>query len=446
MPPRGTQMFPLEVTQLSTRFDPAEPQQPEPGPDADITRREALEGLAGTVGAVIVATMPVAAIAQATTQVAAAPSVTPARLMGTPTSAVGTRSPFSVPGARTPTGALAGSSLTPLQSLSGTITPADLHFERHHAGVPAIDPATHHLVIHGLVDRPLSLTVDEIRRFPQVTRVHFVECSGNGRAAWLNPAPDMTPQRTDGLTSNSEWTGVPLATLFREAGAQRAATWFLAEGADACLMTRSIPMEKALDDALVVWAQNGEPLRPEQGFPLRLLLPGWEGNTNVKWLRRLELGTQPWMTRWETSKYTDPLKDGTARIFSFVLDAKSIITSPSVPSRLSGQGWRPVSGVAWSGRGRITRVEVSADNGATWHDAELQGTALPKAHTRFSMMWNWSGESAVLLSRATDETGYVQPTRKALLDARGAGTDYHNNAIRGWRVEPDGGVFFHWET
>lgn len=446
MPPRGTQMFPLEVTQLSTRFDPAEPQQPEPGPDADITRREALEGLAGTVGAVIVATMPVAAIAQATTQVAAAPSVTPARLMGTPTSAVGTRSPFSVPGARTPTGALAGSSLTPLQSLSGTITPADLHFERHHAGVPAIDPATHHLVIHGLVDRPLSLTVDEIRRFPQVTRVHFVECSGNGRAAWLNPAPDMTPQRTDGLTSNSEWTGVPLATLFREAGAQRDATWFLAEGADACLMTRSIPMEKALDDALVVWAQNGEPLRPEQGFPLRLLLPGWEGNTNVKWLRRLELGTQPWMTRWETSKYTDPLKDGTARIFSFVLDAKSIITSPSVPSRLSGQGWRPVSGVAWSGRGRITRVEVSADNGATWHDAELQGTALPKAHTRFSMMWNWSGESAVLLSRATDETGYVQPTRKALLDARGAGTDYHNNAIRGWRVEPDGGVFFHWET
>ena len=259
--------------------------------------------------------------------------------------------------------------MTPLQTLTGTITPSDLHFERHHAGVPAIDPATHRLVIHGLVDRPLSFSVDDIKRFPQVTRVHFVECSGNGRAAWVNPAPDMTPQRTDGMTSNSEWTGVPVATLFREAGVHRNATWFLAEGADACLMTRSVPMEKALDDALIVWAQNGEPLRPEQGFPLRLLLPGWEGNANVKWVRRLELGTQPWMTRWETSKYTDPLKDGTARIFSFVMDAKSIITSPSVPNRLTGQGWRPVSGVAWSGRGRITSVEISADNGTTWHAA-----------------------------------------------------------------------------
>jgi len=366
--------------------------------------------------------------------------------MGTPTSAVGVRSPFAAPTGRSPVGNPVGSSMTPLQTLTGTITPSDLHFERHHAGVPTIDPAAHRLVIHGLVDRPLSFSVDDIKRFPQVTRVYFVECSGNGRAAWVNPAPDMTPQRTDGMTSNSEWTGVPVATLFREAGAHRNATWFLAEGADACLMTRSIPMEKALDDALVVWAQNGEPLRPEQGFPLRLLLPGWEGNANVKWLRRLELGTQPWMTRWETSKYTDPLKDGTARIFSFVMDAKSIITSPAVPSTLTGHGWRPVSGVAWSGRGRITRVEVSADNGTSWHDAELQGTALPKAHTRFSMMWNWDGSPATLLSRATDETGYVQPGRQALLDARGAGTDYHNNAIRGWRIEPDGNIAFHWET
>ena len=414
-----------------------------------ISRREALEGIAGTVGAVIAASVPVAAVAQGSPPAAtpaAAPGAVPGRLMGAPTSAVGTRSAFAPPAGRTPVGSPVGSSLTPLHSLSGSITPSDLHFERHHAGVPAIDPATHKLVIHGLVDRPLSLSVEDIRRFPQVTRVHFVECSGNGRAAFLSPAPDMTVQRTDGLTSNSEWTGVPVATLFREAGAQSAASWFLAEGADACLMTRSIPMEKALDDALVVWAQNGEPLRPEQGFPLRLLLPGWEGNTNVKWLRRLELGTQPWMTRWETSKYTDPLKDGTARIFSFVMDAKSVITSPSVPGKLTGQGWRPVSGVAWSGRGRITRVEVSADNGATWHAAELQGEPLPKAHTRFSMMWNWDGQPAVLLSRATDETGYVQPGRKALMDARGPGTDYHNNAIRGWRVDADGSVAFHWET
>jgi sulfane dehydrogenase subunit SoxC len=412
-----------------------------------MSRREAIEGIAGTVGAVMVAGVPIAAASQAPATPPAAPAPSgPGRLVGTPTSAVGSRSPFAAPGARTPTGLLAGSSLTPLQNLSGTITPSDLHFERHHAGVPAIDPATHRLIIHGLVDRPLSLTVEDIKRFPQVTGVYFVECSGNGRAAWVNPAADMTPQRTDGMTSNSEWTGVPVSTLFREAGARSTASWFLAEGADACLMTRSIPMEKAFDDALVVWAQNGEALRPEQGFPLRLLLPGWEGNANVKWLRRLELGTQPWMTRWETSKYTDPLKDGTARIFSFVMDAKSIITSPAVPARLSGRGWHPVTGVAWSGRGRITGVEVSADAGATWQEAELVGTVHPKAHTRFSFMWNWDGSPATLLSRATDETGYVQPTRAALLEARGNGTDYHNNAIRGWRIAADGTVAFHWET
>ena len=418
----------------------------EPGhaqPAGAISRREAIEGMAGTLGVALVATIPVASAAQAGVSPVAASA--PGRLMGAPTSALGVRSAFAPPAPRTPTGQLVGSSLTPLHSLSGTLTPSDLHFERHHAGVPAIDPATHRLVIHGLVDRPLTLSVDDLKRFPQVTRIHFVECSGNGRAAWVSPAPDMTPQRTDGLTSNSEWTGVPLATLFREAGARREATWFLAEGADACLMTRSVPMEKALDDALVVWGQNGEALRPEQGFPLRLLLPGWEGNANVKWLRRLELGTAPWMTRWETSKYTDPLRDGTARIFSFVMDAKSIITTPAVPARLADRGWHAVSGVAWSGRGRITRVEVSADSGSTWHDADL-GPALPKAHTRFSMMWNWTGEPAVLLSRATDETGYVQPTRQALMDARGAGTDYHNNAIRGWRVDADGGIAFHWET
>ena len=412
-----------------------------------MSRREAIEGIAGTVGAVMVAGVPIAAASQAPATPPAAPAPSgPGRLVGTPTSAVGSRSPFAAPGARTPTGLLAGSSLTPLQNLSGTITPSDLHFERHHAGVPAIDPATHRLIIHGLVDRPLSLTVEDIKRFPQVTGVYFVECSGNGRAAWVNPAADMTPQRTDGMTSNSEWTGVPVSTLFREAGARSTASWFLAEGADACLMTRSIPMEKAFEDALVVWAQNGEALRPEQGFPLRLLLPGWEGNANVKWLRRLELGTQPWMTRWETSKYTDPLKDGTARIFSFVMDAKSIITSPAVPATLSGRGWHPVTGVAWSGRGRITSVEVSADAGATWQEAELVGTVHPKAHTRFSFMWNWDGSPATLLSRATDETGYVQPTRAALLEARGNGTDYHNNAIRGWRIAADGAVAFHWET
>jgi sulfane dehydrogenase subunit SoxC len=312
--------------------------------------------------------------------------------------------------------------------------------------VPHIDPARHELLIHGLVDRPLVFSVEELKRFPPVTRIYFVECSGNGRAAWRAPKPEMTAQQVDGLTSNSEWTGVPVATLFREVGARPDAKWFLAEGGDACKLARSVPIEKAWDDALVVWAQNGEPLRPEQGYPLRLLLPGWEGNINVKWLRRLELGERPWMTRWETARYTDPLPNETARQFSLVMDAKSIITAPSRPARLPGPGWYPVTGIAWSGRGRITRVEVSADAGATWHPADLQAPVLSKAHARFTWMWRWDGNEAVLLSRATDETGYVQPTRAALLAARGIGTDYHFNCIRGWRIAADGSVFFHGET
>jgi sulfane dehydrogenase subunit SoxC len=204
-------------------------------------------------------------------------------------------------------------------------------------------------------------------------------------------------------------------------------------------------MEKGREDALIVWAQNGEPLRPEQGYPLRLLLPGWEGNANVKWLRRLELGTRPWMTRWETSKYTDPLSDGTARQFSFEMDAKSIITSPSHPMTIA-RGWRPVSGIAWSGRGKVERVEVSTDSGGTWDEATLHAPVLDKAHVRFTSMWKWDGAETILMSRATDETGYVQPTRAELIRARGIGTDYHTNQVYGWKVMPDGRVFFHGET
>ncbi len=423
---------------------------------APVTRRELLAGAAGALGGAVLAGLPASevaaqgAVARGNTVPAVPPPasapVDPATVPGAPTSAVGTRSPFAQPGGRTPTGDIVGSSLTPLQDLSGTITPSDLHFERHHAGVPRIDPASHQLLIHGLVDRPMVFTVAELKRFPPVTRVYFVECSGNGRAAYQAPKPEMTPQQVDGLTSNSEWTGVPLATLFKEVGVQRNAAWFLAEGGDACKLTRSVPLEKGWDDALVVWAQNGESLRPEQGFPLRLFLPGYEGNINVKWLRRLELGTEPWMTRWETSKYTDPLPNGTARQFSLVLDAKSLITAPAYPAVLPSPGWFPVSGVAWSGRGRITRVEVSTDGGTSWQDATLQGVSLSKAHTRFSLMWKWTGAEAVLLSRATDETGYVQPTRAKLVAVRGLGTSYHFNPIRGWRVKPDGHVFFEAET
>ena len=427
---------------------------------ATITRRDLLAGAAGAVSGAVLAGIPVMARAQqgvaakaaaATKPVAAtAPSPLPpipddpTKVLGTPTTPVGTRSRF-VDAVRTPTGEVTASSLCPLQDLTGTITPADLHFERHHGGVPLIDPARHSLMIHGLVDRPMVFSVDDIKRLPQVTRIHFVECSGNGRAAYHDPKPEYTPQRIAGLTSNSEWTGVPLTVLFNEVGAKPEAKWFLAEGSDAVMLTRSIPMEKAFDDALIVWAQNGEALRPEQGFPLRLLLPGYEGNTNVKWLRRLELGTHPWMTRWETSKYTDPLLGGKARIFSFEVDARSVITSPSYPAVIT-KGWWPVSGLAWTGRGKISRVEVSTDGGASWHDATLHGPALSKAHIRFTHMWEWDGRETTLLSRATDETGYVQPTRADLIKTRGPGTEYHFNHIYGWTVKPDGHVFFHGET
>jgi sulfane dehydrogenase subunit SoxC len=373
----------------------------------------------------------------------------PIRLIGAPTSAVGGRSPFVHP-ERAPAGAASGSSFTPLEDLLGTITPADLHFEVHHAGVPLIDPARHTLLVHGLVDRPTIFSVADVKRFPHVTRTHFIECAGNGVRAWGTnvfgvPDPGLTPQQIAGLTSNSEWTGVPLRLLLAEAGARRAATWLLAEGGDACLMARSIPMEKALDDALVVWAQNGEPLRPEQGFPLRLLLPGWEGSTNVKWLRRLELGTRPWMTRWETATYTDPLANGTARQFAFAMDARSIITAPAHPQTIE-RGWQQISGLAWTGRGKISRVEVSTDGGRTWTSAALQQPVLSKAHTRFSHTWDWDGRETILMSRATDETGYVQPTRTQLIEARGIGTLYHYNPIYGWRVMPNGRLFFHGAT
>lgn len=413
--------------------------------ERDLTRREVLAGAAGALGGAIVAGLPGIALAQHGAATALPPvPADPTRLQGAPTSAVGERSRFVAP-TRAPVGEVTGSSLTPLQDLTGAITPADLHFERHHAGIPLIDPARHSLTIHGLVRRPLRLTVDEVKRFPQVTRIHFVECSGNSRGAYRDPKPDTTPQKAAGMTAQSEWTGVPLRVLFAEVGAKPEATWFLAEGGDACVMTRSIPVAKAMDDALVVWAQNGESLRPAQGFPLRLLLPGWEGNANVKWLRRIELGSEPWMTRWETSKYTDPLPNGTARQFSFELDAKSIITSPVFPNVIT-KGWWPVTGIAWSGRGRITRVEVSTDGGRSWHDAELQGTPLPRAHVRFTHPWRWDGGETILLSRATDETDYVQPTRTALIAVRGIGTDFHFNHVMGWRVPADGHVVFHGET
>ena len=248
-------------------------------------------------------------------------------------------------------------STTPLQDLNGTITPSDLHYEVHHSGIPAIDPSSYKLLIHGLVARPTAFSLDDLKRLPSETRICFIECAGN----YPRNAPvTATPQDLAGLMSQSEWTGVPLRVLFHEVGVQPNAQWFLAEGADRVHLDRSIPVEKGLDDALVAYAQNGEPLRPAQGYPVRLVLPGWEGNTNVKWLRRLKLAVEPFMTRWETSRYSDGLPNGRVRQFSFVLDARSIITQPAAPRRIA-PGWLNISGLAWSGRGRISRVDVSVD-------------------------------------------------------------------------------------
>ncbi len=357
----------------------------------------------------------------------------PTKAPGTPPSTLGQRSPFEHP-QRTPIGIV---SRTPLQDLRGTITPADLHYERHHAGVPQIDPANYSLLIHGMVDRPTVFTLADLERLPSTSRICFLECSGNYQRR-LTAA--MTAQQIAGLTSQSEWTGVTLATLFREVGVRPQATWFLAEGGDAALMTRSIPVDKAHEDAMIVYAQNGEAIRPEQGYPARLLLPGWEGNTSVKWIRRIELSDRAFMTREETSKYTDPLANGTARMFSFVMDARSIITSPSYPGKLS-RGSNEIIGIAWSGYERIRRVELSTDGGKTWSAANLQTPVLPKAHTRFHFQWDWDGREAVIMSRAIDETGYVQPTREQLFAARGDGSiPYHLNPITAWVVRPDGTV------
>jgi sulfane dehydrogenase subunit SoxC len=364
------------------------------------------------------------------------PPAAPTRVQGAAPTALGARSPYETL-KRVP--AYNVVSLTPLESLHGTITPADLHFERHHGGVPQIDPDHHELLIHGMVEKPLKFSLDELKRFPSVTRTCFIECSGN-----LNTRADekSSPQMLCGLTSQSEWTGVALSTLLREVGVKSGASWFLAEGSDAAVLTRSIPLAKARDDALVVYAQNGEAIRPEQGYPMRLLLPGWEGNTNVKWLRRLELSDAPFMTREETSKYTDPLKDDTARMFSVVMDARSVITSPTFPQALH-KGWQEIRGLAWSGRGRITSVDVSVDGGKNWQAAHLQGPVLAKAHTRFSLPWRWDGSPAEISSRATDETGYVQPTRRQLIDARGPGSQlYHLNPIMSWIVQGDGQVIY----
>lgn len=405
------------------------------------TRRELLGVAAGLIGGL-------GARAAIGAEPAAAPPAPPSappdatKVLGGPSTARAERSPFEDPAmVAGKAGKVSGTTFAPIERFLGTLTPTDLQFQRHHGGIAQIDPERYSLLLHGLVDRPLRFSLAELKRFPSVSRAHFVECAGNGRTAYREPTPDLTPQYIDGQLNNCEWTGVELGRVLREAGVKAGAEWLVVEGGDASVLARSLPLKKAMDDCLLVYAANGEPLRPAHGYPVRLLVPGWEANISIKWLRRIELAAQPMMAKDETSKYTDPLPGDKARMFSFVMDAKSIILSPSAPGGLQ-RGFWPISGVAWSGRGRIHRVDVSSDGGKTWTAAELQGPNTGKDVVRFIHPWTWDGSPTLLMSRAIDETGYVQPTYREFLAVRGKGTDYHFNPIRSFAVDANGGVRF----
>ena len=328
---------------------------------------------------------------------------------------------------------------TPLQDLEGFVTPNGLCFERHHGGVPEVNPVDYRLMINGLVDRELIFTLDDLKRFPQTNRFHFLECAANGGMEWRGAQLNGC-QYTFGMVHNVQYTGVKLSDICREVGIKPEASWVMAEGGDSAGMNRSIPIEKILDDCMIAYAMNGEALRPEQGYPARLVVPGWEGNMWVKWIRRLEFGDMPYMAREETSKYTDLMEDGKARMFTWVMDAKSVVTSPCPEKALMSKGTQLLRGLAWSGRGKIDRVDVSLDGGKNWQTAELHGPVMDKCLTRFTLPFEWNGEELLVQSRAMDETGYVQPTIGELQKVRGLNSIYHNNAIATWQVHADGSV------
>jgi sulfane dehydrogenase subunit SoxC len=331
-------------------------------------------------------------------------------------------------------------SFTPLQDLFGVITPSGLHFERHHAGVPDIDPGLHRLMIHGLVRNPRIYTMDDLMRFPSVSRIHFIECAANTGMEWGSAAVP-TVQYTHGMLSCSEWTGVLLSTLLDEVGIDtRKSRFVLAEGADGAALSRTIPLAMAQDDVMVCYGQNGEMLRPEQGFPLRLVVPGAQGVSSVKWLRRLEVGDQPWNTREEALQYIDLMPGGVHRQYTWIQEAKSVITSPSGGQVVLDRGYHEITGLAWSGRGKVARVDVSTDGGKNWRTAHLQEPVLRKSLTRFRIDWSWNGGPALLQSRVMDDTGYVQPMIRQLREVRGTRSIYHNNAIQTWRVDSSGNV------
>ncbi|GGE07389.1 sulfur dehydrogenase subunit SoxC [Gemmobacter megaterium] len=329
---------------------------------------------------------------------------------------------------------------TPIHALEGTITPQGCAFERHHSGAIELSKADYRLMINGLVERPLVFTFEDLLRFPRATVTAFCECAANGGMEWGGAQLEGC-QFTQGMIHNMEYVGVPLRALLDEAGVKPEGKWLYAEGADASSNGRSIPMEKALDDVMLAFYANGEALRKEHGYPARLVVPGWEGNMWVKWVRRLGVYDQAVESREETSKYTDLMPDGRARKWTWVMDAKSVITAPSpqVPIR-HGKGPLVITGLAWSGNGRVTRVDVSLDGGKNWTEARITGDAKSKALTRFHLDIDWDGSEMLLQSRAIDETGYVQPTKDALREIRGRNNVYHNNGIQTWWVKADGEV------
>jgi sulfane dehydrogenase subunit SoxC len=331
-------------------------------------------------------------------------------------------------------------SRTPLHKLVGEITPSDLHYERSHSGHPDLDPAKHRLLIHGMTQKQLVMTVNDLEAMPSISRVVFIECTGNGWENWKKADPNLTVQDTHGLVSTNEWTGVPLRFLIDLVGKDRRSTWMLAEGADAAGVDRSIPLtEEMMDEIFVAYGQNGEPLRPTNGFPIRLIVPGMEGNLNIKWLRRLKFGDQPWMTRWETDRYTQLLPNGKAEQFQLRMDTNSVITSPSGMMEIR-PGYNRITGLAWSGYGKIAKVEVSTDEAQTWKQAQLNHPVLPKAQTRFQMDWVWDGKPTKIVSRSTDDKGNVQPDRKSFIAQVGTNALFHYHAQQTWSIDDTGRV------
>ncbi len=328
---------------------------------------------------------------------------------------------------------------TPIQDLEGIVTPNGLCFERHHGGVSVINPKDYRLMINGLVEREMIFTIEDLKRFHQTNKFYFLECAANGGMEWRGSQLNGC-QYTFGMIHNVQYTGVKLSDLLQETGLKTKAKWVISERTDTSGITPSNPIEKILDDCLIAWAMNGEALRSEQGYPARLIVPGWEGNMWVKWIRRLEFGDMPYMTREETSKYTDLLSNGKARMFTWVMDAKSVVTSPSPEKPILSKGIHQLRGLAWSGRGKIKRVDVSLDGGRNWKEAKLHDPVMSKSLARFTLPFEWNGNELLIQSRAIDETNYVQPTIQELQKIRGVNSIYHNNSIATWLVSKSGKV------